>query len=452
MEIFLARVTQKRGSRNVPIDDRIQALEDEARLIKGELKQAMVNVRDFLLGLKLPGEEDALNPEIHVHEEYNVASEAGGPGPSSGGDAPPPPETGQLPQEPGPPPSGQERPFASQEARGGVPPPQAAAFPDIPPLTQQPLEEEPASGDEGALSSPMDLGQSEQVTPDKQQEDETLSSPADYTQPEEQIPGKPQEEIRDEGAPERSKETKMSEESGQHTSQVNLLTNLIRWVSTVSSELGLERLPAFLEVYSISEPVSNELKEVILHLAKVTTPYSAKASAELTPEKPTDVNAELAATQPADTNSDSATPSESVDTEPVVARPADLTRHQPTEANADVWCRLILELHGILSMGKTPLHSMRLSLDVSEEPESPPSVTGVEGDHRDKSVKMAEESKEKGDRPKNKRTKTKVKGGKPGDARVRLRLVIPTSDGVEKEYGIEDFSINLSPEISGGSS
>ncbi len=436
----------------MPIDDRIQALEDESKLIKGELMQTMVNVRDFLLELKLPEEEkEEPTPEIHDHQEFHGEEIPDESSPGADGNIPPPPETAQLPQEPVPPPSGQERPFAFQEAWRGVPPPQAAAFPGTPPLTQQPLKEEPASRDEVALSSPMDLGQSEQFTPDKRQE-KTLSSPADYTQPEEQIPGKPREEIRDEDAPEKSKERRTIEESGQHTSQVNLLTNLIRWVSTASSELGLERLPAFLEVYSISEPVSNELKEVILHLVKVTTLYSAKASAELAPEKPADVNAELAATQPADTNSDSAAPPESVDTEPVVAQPADLTLHQPTEANADVWCRLILELHGILSMGKTPLHSMRLPLDVSEEPELPPSATREEGDLRDKPVKMAKESEAKGDRPKNKRNKTRVKGGKPGDARVRLRLVIPTSDGEEKEYGIDDFSINLSPELSAGSS
>ena len=104
----------------------------------------------------------------------------------------------------------------------------------------------------------------------------------------------------------------MNEQLAQTTPQVNMLGNLIRWVSVAKGKLGVEQLPTFLEVYGICGNLSLELKEVILHLA-------------------------------------------------------DQVEQQPEEmASADVWSQLILELHGILAGGGTPIKPLGTLWDGEE--------------------------------------------------------------------------------------
>jgi hypothetical protein len=50
---------------------------------------------------------------------------------------------------------------------------------------------------------------------------------------------------------------------------VSFLANLINWVSIARREIGDEQLPAFLEIYGISGHLSQEMKDVILHLTKI---------------------------------------------------------------------------------------------------------------------------------------------------------------------------------------
>ncbi|MFH1003279.1 MAG: hypothetical protein V1780_03965, partial [Chloroflexota bacterium] len=50
--------------------------------------------------------------------------------------------------------------------------------------------------------------------------------------------------------------------------QVNMLANLVRWVALARREIGNEQLPTFLDVYSFSENLSPELREIILGLAE----------------------------------------------------------------------------------------------------------------------------------------------------------------------------------------
>jgi hypothetical protein len=109
----------------------------------------------------------------------------------------------------------------------------------------------------------------------------------------------------EEKLPERSREVnevnEMKGEAVHATSQVNLLANLIRWVSVAKKDVGIEQLPIFLETYGIGGDLPPELKEGILRLADVIE------------EKTADVD------------------------------------------GADAWSRLILELHGILTGGGAPL-------------------------------------------------------------------------------------------------
>lgn len=78
---------------------------------------------------------------------------------------------------------------------------------------------------------------------------------------------------------------------------VNLLANLMRWVACAKREIGPDQLTTFLEVYGISGHLSQELKDIILHLSEITQ-----------------------------------------------------TSGEPVDAvMADKWSQLMLELHGILS-------------------------------------------------------------------------------------------------------
>jgi hypothetical protein len=57
----------------------------------------------------------------------------------------------------------------------------------------------------------------------------------------------------------------------QSVPSVSFLANLINWVSVARREIGDEQLPAFLEVYGISGYLSQEMKNIILHLSKITS-------------------------------------------------------------------------------------------------------------------------------------------------------------------------------------
>ena len=96
-------------------------------------------------------------------------------------------------------------------------------------------------------------------------------------------------------------------EVSQSTPKVNLLANLTNWVAKAKKELGYEQLPVFLEVYGISGHLSPELKEVILHLADITSEYPEDSS------------------------------------------------------TAEIWSQAMLSLHGILTGGNAPLYPLKPS-------------------------------------------------------------------------------------------
>jgi hypothetical protein len=105
----------------------------------------------------------------------------------------------------------------------------------------------------------------------------------------------------------------LEKELNQSVPRVSFLANLINWVSVARREIGNEQLPAFLEVYGISGHLSPEMKDVILHLAKITA------------EKPGGKN------------------------------------------TAEIWSNSVLALHGILTGGEAPLTTVKLNWGKTEE-------------------------------------------------------------------------------------
>jgi len=136
----------------------------------------------------------------------------------------------------------------------------------------------------------------------------------------------------------------------QGTPRVNMLANLINWVSKAKKDIGDDLLPTFLDVYGVSGHLSLELKEVILHLA------------ERTKEK----------------------------TEPCT--------------DAEVWSQAMLSLHGILTGGDAPLN--------------PPIPAWRDALTEDQDEEIIEVDKQQ-DKP------------------IKLKFVLPSVNGKEKEYCLD---------------
>lgn len=282
---------------------RVEALEGEFKLIKGELKQTLASVRDYLLSLKLPPPGDvALLNAIDGEDKQTIVMSGALDHRSdvSYTQPPPPPVIGDA---------------GASPAAGEVVDSPAAVESSPGSLAYQPVASDESVAPEAGL----------------------LESPEGYV-----------------GLERRGRRIgeEFREEVDQSTPRVNLLSNLIRWVANAKKEVGTEQLTTFLEVYGISGHLSPELKEIILHLVEITEPSSADASA------------------------------------------------------ADIWSRLILELHGILTGGDAPLHIVK------------PLWTGDEG------------GAETEDKPEE----------KPGDKPLKLKLML-SGGGTDRE-----FSIDLNPE------
>ena len=262
------------------VEEKLKALEDELKLIKGEVRQTLVDVREFLRNLETPPPRREDLPEIE--------------------DVDSPGDDGHSPTN------------LSVEGNG-----------KIPQRHMSPIKEEVSQAASGATGT---------------------SKPEPGKEPEGKQP-EPQERRQPEDA---------TLEVGQPTAQVNLLANLIRWVSVARREIGHERLATFLDVYGISGHLCPEVREVILQLAEVTAEELAEGD------------------------------------------------------DAHVWSRLLLELHGILSGGGTPLRSLRTS-----------SEAGAGNDLED----------------------SKALTNQASDSPIKLKLVLPLEEG-ERE-----FTLTLTPDM-----
>ena len=293
---------------------RLETLEQEFKLIKGEVKETLGSLRDYLVSVKLP------LPPVEEAEMLGGI-----------GDGEKSTMEGNLNLTPG-----AAIPVVSAPAAAGVAEPSRR--------TERIITEE-------VVSTP--LAEDEPGEPAAKVADAPVSVPQrEYAEP---------GEVRSEGLAEPVGEARTREEPGQAIPQVNLLANLIRWVANVKREINEEQLSIFLEVYGISGYLSPELKEVILHLADITEPQSADAGV------------------------------------------------------ADIWSRLTLELHGILTGGEAPLYPVK------------PFWKDEGGEALPDEVAEAE---------------VKIDAGGTENKPLTLKMVFTDANGEDKE-----FSINLTPEM-----
>ena len=203
----------------------------------------------------------------------------------------------------------------------------------IPKVTQEEADDEEESEEEYVeedVGGPEELEESEaeQLQPSDELVERSEESEAELLQPADELVERPEGEMyrEDESAMGMGEEATLQDkvamedmspaerysEQGRYFGGVNcsvprvdLLANLIRWIASARAEIGTEQFATFLEVYGISGHLTQEFKEVILHLA------------------------ETAETPP------------------------------PGSSSADTWSRLMLELHGILTGGEGPLHPVK---------------------------------------------------------------------------------------------
>jgi hypothetical protein len=260
---------------------KLEALEEELKLMKGELKQTLASVRDYLLSMELPSSEfatilaalgDGDNQKVTMKGILNSDKDA-----ESG--EPTLEEKDELtPEEPQEESLQPESELSPEEEDLISPDESLATESELPP------EDELINQDENPEPEAELLPEEEAGEPDEQ--DEPLMPESDLLIEEEQ----------------QMEQENINAEVSQSIPKVNLLANLISWIAKAKKEIGPDQMPTFLEVYGISGHLSPELKEVILHLA-------------------------------------------------------DITSEQPEDANkAEIWSQAMLSLHGILTGGEAPLY------------------------------------------------------------------------------------------------
>jgi hypothetical protein len=369
-------------------EKRLETLSEEIKLLKGEIKNSLTSVRDYLLNMELPSSEfSTILAALSGDNSGQKVNLDGG----LGGD--------NKPEEP----LATEEPEQAPDDLTQPPPDENLIDMDQPEdMMEEIPEDTPLLGeeegdnpqDQGELEQPEDSLESEEVVeePENNADTEELEIPEDglgdeledteNTEDTEETedmengddtdeleePGDendilPEAENDDSGLPELTAEEEQPMELerttadlNQGTPKVNMLANLINWVAKAKKEIGDEMLPTFLDVYGVSGHLSLELKEVILHLA------------DRTKEK----------------------------TEPCT--------------DAEVWSQAMLSLHGILTGGDAPLNPAIPSWkEVLEQEDADEEIIEVD----------------KQERP------------------IKLKFVLPGSNGKDKEY-----CLDLTPEDS----
>jgi hypothetical protein len=341
------------------IETKVQALEDEFRLMKGELKQALTDVRDFLVTFPAPTINEGVFERFH-----DMQTGIGGGG-------------------------------------GGSKEMPAMIMPEFPQKPQEMLSadlEVPGQSDPGSGETPEEIEEAKQPENLESNEDE---------EPEEE------ETLETETASEDilNEESVIADTAGgiQYSSpKVNILTNLIRWVSVAKRELGAEQLPTFLDVYSQQGVLVPELRQLIMQLADViddpndeNTP-SAGFFALL-------IREQLSALLEVRASSGQISPDLKDSIMNLVSLMAEPS---PKGKPADVWSRLIMELHGIIKYGDAPIPQLKLRPSAAEG-KTPVMVS------RTKALPALV-------------TKNIKAQKKPNP--MRLKLIMPVGKGVEKEF------------------
>jgi hypothetical protein len=308
---------------------RLETLQEEIKLLKGELKNSLSSVRDYLLSMELPSSEfstmlAALNPDNPAPTMTMSGSLDDG-----------------KKEEVAAPAAEAEPEESIEETTDQLDVPSDESLLDVEEPGEELTQELPDLADETALEeeamSPDDMMLSDEEMPEEQEPEPTEEVSEEIPEEEEEMP--PESELPAEEEQPMDNDQTVAEirpyvnEVSQSIPKVNMLANLISWVAKAKKEIGYEQLPTFLEVYGISGYLSPELRETILHLA------------EITDERPDAVT------------------------------------------DADIWSQSILSLHGILTGGDTPLHPVIPPAEEIEEELPEDEVIEVDKS-KDKPVKL----------------------------------------------------------------
>lgn len=261
-------------------DKRITDLQDEIKLLKGELKNSLASVRDYLLNMELPSSE---------FSTILAALNAGSPmGKMAGGDG------------------GGTAAAADTNLEEALPAEELGEEIEQPPEDEQLLDFEAPEDEKQSFggydnSSPMANETIDDLLPKESEGEEEITEeevpPEDELMPEEEVVPEeeeiPEDELEDEEEGEEEEEgdeeaeeeeellsepelpvdeeeTHTASEADRGIPKVNMLANLINWVARAKQEIGYDRIPSFLEVYGISGHLSPELKDVIMRLAELS--------------------------------------------------------------------------------------------------------------------------------------------------------------------------------------
>jgi len=306
---------------------RLETLQEEIKLLKGELKNSLSSVRDYLLSMELPSSEFStmlanLNPDNPGQNMTMTLEDKKKEEPPA---LPAEEETADNTEE-----TTEELGTPSDENLLDVEEPGEEISQDLTDevADETSLNEEDLKPDDMMLS---DEEMPENLEPDIPEETPEEIPEEEETPPESELPAEEEQPMDNDQTT--AEIRPYVNEVSQSIPKVNMLANLISWVSKAKKEIGYEQLPTFLEVYGISGHLSPELREVIIHLA------------EITDERPDAVT------------------------------------------DADIWSQSMLSLHGILTGGDAPLNPVVPPTEDTLE-EEPPEDEVIEVDKQDKPVKL----------------------------------------------------------------
>jgi len=197
------------------VDKKIETLEGELKLMRGEVKQSLANIRDFLHNLELPPSpvEAAL-----AADDGSRLNLGGGLAMNSAGAAArvvPPVVAAQE--------------TASVPGSGGEPSKGSAGTGSQPVISEAVAQERVSAPRQIVIGAPPEVPEPEVPEPEEKE-----TPPAILEVPDQLLPQS--EEV--ERAPERIMVDRVREQVSPPIPQVNMLANLIRWVSMAREKLG----------------------------------------------------------------------------------------------------------------------------------------------------------------------------------------------------------------------
>jgi len=246
-------------------EDKIAEIEGELKLLKNEIKLGVTSIHDYILDLKA-----SPIPPGDLVDEDEFKTNLGG-GLDMGNQSIPPATPASNRSESG---FSQEEFNKKTASFPGTPSPGLAtgAIPQSPPVRPySPASQFPVEDlDVGKNNKP---GSQAFVPPqEKVYSPKVRVSDASST---------PNQEMTSSWSPVKNNVTASTVLQGVSLDQeprVNMLANLIGWVSTVCQKLGKEQLPIILEIYDMSGPLSPRIKKIILRLADIVNPSPGEES------------------------------------------------------------------------------------------------------------------------------------------------------------------------------